>query len=82
MGFFRRIGTILGFSKDDGHAVGKEIEGKVSESTQPLPARRFSVQVPVAAEKHSPGPVVVPCTLGEGGVQVRPFSFYPASVPS
>lgn len=69
MGFFRRIGTILGFSKEDGHAVVEEIEGKVGDTTQPLPARRFRVQVPVAAEKPSLGPVVVPCSLGEGGVQ-------------
>ncbi|PKU61367.1 hypothetical protein MA16_Dca017799 [Dendrobium catenatum] len=79
MGFFRRIGTILGFVKDEAHAVGEEDGDKINDSAQRRPGRGFSVQVPVAAEKPSLGPVIIPCSLGEGGVQVH-FSFFPFSI--
>ncbi|KAH0448954.1 hypothetical protein IEQ34_022754 [Dendrobium chrysotoxum] len=69
MGFFRRIGTILGFVKEEAHAVGEEDGDKINDSAQRRPGRGFSVQVPVAAEKPSLGPVIIPCSLGEGGVQ-------------
>lgn len=32
--------------------------------------RGFSVQVPVPVERQGPGPVLVPCPQGDGGVQV------------
>ena len=32
--------------------------------------RGFSVQVPVPVERQAPGPVLLPCPNGDGGVQV------------
>ncbi|PKA47740.1 hypothetical protein AXF42_Ash014517 [Apostasia shenzhenica] len=66
MGFLRRIGAILGFVRDEAQVVVEEGEGP---GDSPPRRRGFSIQVPVAIEKHNVGPVLVPCSLGEGGVQ-------------
>lgn len=36
-----------------------------------LPRKGFSVPVQVAVDRRQSGPVIVPCTSGGGGVQVR-----------
>ncbi|KAJ6820848.1 uncharacterized protein M6B38_393880 [Iris pallida] len=78
MGLMRRIGSILGFLKDDSpHAAGDDDDDDHHHRTTPdalprRPRKGFSVQVPVpasATEKPYAGPIVVPCSLGEGGVQ-------------
>ncbi|KAL0913959.1 hypothetical protein M5K25_017454 [Dendrobium thyrsiflorum] len=74
MGFLRRIAIIFGFLKYDGQAVAGEQECKAGRSVTRRPMRGFGLQVPVASKKFSVGPIVVPCSLGEGGVQG--FSWY------
>ncbi|KAG0496876.1 hypothetical protein HPP92_001722 [Vanilla planifolia] len=69
MGFFRRIGTILGFIKDEVHAAPEEDGSRVGKSIPHREARGFGVKVPIAVEKTGSGPVVLPCSFGEGGVQ-------------
>lgn len=72
MGILRRLGSILGFGKDEPHGGGDEDDDdRTVESVPRRRTRGYSVQVPVAADKPSAGPILVPCSLGEGGVQVR-----------
>ncbi|KAG0496892.1 hypothetical protein HPP92_001583 [Vanilla planifolia] len=66
MGFFRRIGTILGFIKDEVHAAPEEDGSRVGKSIPHREARGFGVKVPIAVEKTGSGPVVLPCSFGEG----------------
>ncbi|KAK6250962.1 hypothetical protein QQP08_010149 [Theobroma cacao] len=84
MRFFRRIAGLLGFVRDDGHEV-KDQENDHHNSNnnnnnQPpsnrpvfqetgLPRRGFSVPVQVAVDRPQPGPLLLPCTSGDGGVQ-------------
>jgi hypothetical protein len=79
MGFFRRISGFLGISKDDAdhHDSSPSNAAAAAEFPQDRVAaaahgtrRGFSVQVPVPVERQGPGPVLVPCPQGDGGVQV------------
>ncbi|XWS49579.1 hypothetical protein CRYUN_Cryun12cG0015300 [Craigia yunnanensis] len=79
MRFFRRIAGLLGFARDDGHEV-KDLENDHHNNNQPpynprvfqetnLPRKGFGVPVQVAVDRPQPGPVLLPCTSGDGGVQ-------------
>ncbi|XP_062218072.1 uncharacterized protein LOC133918287 [Phragmites australis] len=77
MGFFRRIAGFLGISRDDADHPDSSSSAAAAAAAE-LPqdraaahaARRgFSVQVPVPVERQGPGPVLVPCPQGDGGVQ-------------
>ncbi|OMO93180.1 hypothetical protein COLO4_17061 [Corchorus olitorius] len=83
MRFFRRIAGFLGFVRDDGHEV-KDQENNSNNNTnnqQPnnrptyqetgLPRRGFSVPVQVAVDRPQPGPLLLPCISGDGGVQME-----------
>ena len=79
MGILRRLGAILGFLKDEPHGGGgdEEDDDRPAEAPPRQTARGFRVQVPVSAaadDKPSVGPILVPCNLGEGGVQVFDLS--------
>lgn len=72
---------MLGFSRDDGHDGGHEAEeddDRKANDVHHRGTKGFSVQVPVAVDRPAPGPVLIPCKLGDGGVQVlgsdSPFS--------
>ncbi|KAJ0968116.1 hypothetical protein J5N97_025033 [Dioscorea zingiberensis] len=76
MGFFRRIAGMLGFSRDDAHDVGHEAAGdgeaeddQTARDVHHRATKGFSVQVPVAVDRPAPGPVLIPCNVGDGGVQ-------------
>ncbi|KAK4803716.1 hypothetical protein SAY86_003533 [Trapa natans] len=76
MGLFRKIAGLLGFGKDD---VNRDEEGEEEEEernrkgsgfqTTGLPRKGFSVPVQVAVGRSNPGPLLVPCDSGDGGVQ-------------
>ncbi|XVF13608.1 hypothetical protein REPUB_Repub08aG0222100 [Reevesia pubescens] len=79
MRFFKRIAGLLGFARDDGHEVNNQ-ENNNNNNNQPpntppvfhetgLPRRGFSVPVQVSLDRPQPGPVLLPCTSGDGGVQ-------------
>ncbi|GAB4857816.1 hypothetical protein Ancab_015721 [Ancistrocladus abbreviatus] len=76
MRFFRRIAGFLGFVKDDGHTVNDEDEeadsvADCSRGNQPIPGPRkgFSVPVQVPVERPNLGPILVPCSEEDGGIQ-------------
>ncbi|EES04438.1 uncharacterized protein LOC8055080 [Sorghum bicolor] len=79
MGFLRKIGSFLGISRDDADhpdspssaAAAAELpHDRAAAAAAAHGARRgFSVQVPVPVERQGPGPVLVPCPQGDGGVQ-------------
>ncbi|KAK3041598.1 hypothetical protein RJ639_000732, partial [Escallonia herrerae] len=78
MGFWRRIAGYLGFPKDEAHEArdGDNNEQEVEEGQEPtgfdtahLNRKGFSVTVQVPVDKASPGPVLLPCNPGEGGLQ-------------
>ncbi|ONI06080.1 hypothetical protein PRUPE_5G039100 [Prunus persica] len=78
MGFLRKMAGMLGFTKDDGHEVkdnGEEDEddnqaqNRANFQETGLPRKGFSVPVQVAVDRNLPGPVLVPCRSGDGGVQ-------------
>ncbi|XP_068651396.1 uncharacterized protein [Aristolochia californica] len=72
MKFLRRIAGIFGLLKDESHEANEEDdEDRVrKEEAQPRgPTERFSIRVPVAVEKAHPGPLLAPCSFGQGGVQ-------------
>ncbi|CAL9781356.1 unnamed protein product [Musa acuminata subsp. burmannicoides] len=79
MGFFRRIAGFLGLTREEDEAEedadarhqngGGEEGGRTGAFPPRAAARGFSVHVPVAVERPSVGPVLVPCDPGEGGVQ-------------
>ncbi|KAL0553030.1 hypothetical protein IC582_006915 [Cucumis melo] len=78
MRFFRKIAGILGFSKDDSHDVKNEDDDVDSDTHAPdrvhmqatgLPRRGFSVPVQVAVNRSNPGPILLPSSSGDGGVQ-------------
>ncbi|XP_068306090.1 uncharacterized protein [Pyrus communis] len=78
MGLFRRIAGFLGFPKDDGPEV-KDNEEEDEDDDQAhnrahfqetgLPRKGFSVPRQVVVDRSLPGPVIVPCRSGDGGVQ-------------
>lgn len=86
MRFFRRIAGILGFVKDDGaHEVKDQHQHEDADhpinNTQPrfpsnfretpLPRKGFAVPVQVAVDRPQLGPILLPSSSGDGGVQVR-----------
>lgn len=82
MGFLRRIAGILGFSKDEPHETrdvddendvvrDRTSREEVEVEDTRLPRKGFSVPAQVVIER---GPLLVPCTSGEGGVQVYSLS--------
>lgn len=74
---------MLKFLKDDPHRGGRDggrgrdfgDDDRASESFSREPPKGFGVQVPVAIDKAIVGPIIVPCVLGEGGVQVSSFIY-------
>ncbi|KAH0456571.1 hypothetical protein IEQ34_014478 [Dendrobium chrysotoxum] len=74
MGFLRRIAIIFGFLKYAGEHEGKA--GPAGRSVARRPTQGCGLQVPVASKKPSVGPIVVPCSFGEGGVQVKILSIF------
>ncbi|KAB2632220.1 hypothetical protein D8674_028467 [Pyrus ussuriensis x Pyrus communis] len=78
MGLLRRIAGFLGFAKDDGPEV-KDNEEEDEDDDQAhnrahfqetgLPRKGFSVPRQVVVDRNLPGPVIVPCRSGDGGVQ-------------
>ncbi|KAK1261585.1 hypothetical protein QJS04_geneDACA008796 [Acorus gramineus] len=75
MGFLRRIAAVLGFVRgDDNHGIDGSGDSEEEDRTDREAILRrhrkgFSVQVPVAVDRHLAGPVIAPCNPGEGGVQ-------------
>ncbi|GFS32546.1 nascent polypeptide-associated complex (NAC), alpha subunit family protein [Actinidia rufa] len=76
MRFLKRIAGFLGFVKDEGHEVREkdeddddvDVDDDVNRPETHLPRKGFSVPVQVPVER-SLGPVLVPCAVGDGGVQ-------------
>ncbi|KAH7578645.1 hypothetical protein ACOSP7_000008 [Xanthoceras sorbifolium] len=79
MRLFRRIAGLLGFSRDNAHDVKDDEDDDKIDDHPPqnlpnfqetgLPRKGFGVQVQVPVERPQPGPVLIPCTYGDGGVQ-------------
>ncbi|KAF5960121.1 hypothetical protein HYC85_001330 [Camellia sinensis] len=76
MGLLRRLAGFLGFPKDDGHEVKDEVEDDLGPDSHRVEShlhrKGFSVPVQVPVERPQLGPVLVPCIVGDGGVQVHP----------
>lgn len=84
MGFLRKISGFFGLGRDDAvaatHADDLAADGvsggaataeKISAAAPPVGTRRgFSVQVPVPVDRTVVGPVLAPCSIDEGTVQV------------
>lgn len=81
MRFFRRIAGLLGLARDDGHEV-KDEEDDHHNDNRPIfqdtgfSRRGFGVPVQVTVDRPHLGPVLLPCTTGDGGVQVFLFVFF------
>ncbi|GMP95532.1 hypothetical protein CsSME_00044545 [Camellia sinensis var. sinensis] len=73
MGLLRRLAGFLGFPKDDGHEVKDEVEDDLGPDSHRVEShlhrKGFSVPVQVPVERPQLGPVLVPCIVGDGGVQ-------------
>ncbi|CAN6460287.1 unnamed protein product [Victoria cruziana] len=77
MGLFRRIASIFGIFRDDGHdrdgGGGRrhhDHDGVNADAGLNVRSNGgFGVKVPVAVEKAYQGPVIAQCDHGEGGVQ-------------
>ncbi|RAL54733.1 unnamed protein product [Cuscuta campestris] len=80
MGLFKRIVGFLGFAKDEAQELneGNGDADKVSPDAveaaaaraQHLPRKGFSIPIQVPVEKPPPpGPILFPCTSGDGGIQ-------------
>lgn len=76
MGFLRRVAGFLGFGKDESVEANDELndDGDVNRVDPNLHRKGFSVSVKVAANRAQVGPLLVPCDVGDGGIQViSPF---------
>ena len=84
MGFLRRIAGILGFSKDEPHETrdvdddndvvrDRTSKEEVDVEDIRLHRRGFSVPAQVSVDRDR-GPILIPCTSGDGGVQVHSLS--------
>ncbi|KAH9769635.1 phospholipid hydroperoxide glutathione peroxidase [Citrus sinensis] len=80
MRFLRRIAGFLGIVRDNGPEVkdDEEDQDKIDDNNNQrsynfqetgLPRKGFGVQVQVAVERPLPGPIIVPCNSGNGGIQ-------------
>ncbi|XP_016201548.1 uncharacterized protein LOC107642650 [Arachis ipaensis] len=80
MGFFKKVAGLLGFSRDEPHDHDPRHDADAEPDAQPraapfrvqetgLPRRGFSVPAQVVVDRPQPGPVITPCTSGNGGVQ-------------
>ncbi|KAI4327268.1 hypothetical protein L6164_019751 [Bauhinia variegata] len=76
MGFFRRIAGLLGFVKDELHEPKDEADDDLDDQARQRyhaketgPRKGFGVQVQVGVDRPQSGPIVVPCSSGDGGVQ-------------
>ncbi|CAN4097837.1 unnamed protein product [Withania somnifera] len=65
MGIFRRLAGFLGFSRDEVH----DVEDDNVAPHNNVPRKRFNVPVQVAVSRDLPGPILVPCVTGAGGIQ-------------
>lgn len=75
MKFLKKIAGMLGFAKDESHELKDE---QVNDSnrvvldenqTQHLPRKGFSVPVQVSVDRPQTGPVLLPTSGRDGGVQ-------------
>ncbi|XP_059275721.1 uncharacterized protein LOC132030213 [Lycium ferocissimum] len=66
MGLFRRLSGFLGFSRDEGNIAPSSVD---AAQPQNVPRRGFSVPIQVPVERPQFGPIIVPCSLLDGGVQ-------------
>ncbi|XP_059299231.1 uncharacterized protein LOC132051955 [Lycium ferocissimum] len=75
MGIFRRLAGFLGFSKDEGGHEVRDVEEDDNNIAPPhnnnnnVPRKGFSVPVQVPVSRDLPGPILIPCKTGAGGVQ-------------
>ncbi|GFZ15438.1 hypothetical protein Acr_24g0016280 [Actinidia rufa] len=71
MRFLRRIAGFLGFAKDEEHELKDErdYDADANSAEHHLHRKGFSVPVQVPVERPQQGPVLVPCGVGDGGVQ-------------
>ncbi|KAJ0964349.1 hypothetical protein J5N97_029471 [Dioscorea zingiberensis] len=76
MGFFKRMAGILGFVREGLHGGADDEEEGAAEDggrkAKDVPRRGmkgFGDTVSVDGDRPSLGPVLIPCNLGEGGVQ-------------
>ncbi|KAH7863020.1 hypothetical protein Vadar_012294 [Vaccinium darrowii] len=75
MRFLKRIAGFLGFAKEEEHDARDEAADDVVDAdsiaaeTHNLPPKGFSVPVKVAVDRPPLGPVLIPCAVGDGGVQ-------------
>ncbi|KAJ3694003.1 hypothetical protein LUZ60_009483 [Juncus effusus] len=82
MGFLRKVAGFLGFAREEAAAAAAHAgdlagdDGGAPAVNGPFPTaapvgtrRGFSVQVPVAVDRPNLGPVLAPCSAGEGTVQ-------------
>ncbi|XP_058104253.1 uncharacterized protein LOC131248172 [Magnolia sinica] len=83
MRFLKRIAGILGLLKDENHDPSDEDNNNNNnndssgdhadkeQTRRRRPTKGFSVQVPVSVDRAvaSQGPLLVQCSLGDGGVQ-------------
>ena len=84
MGFLKRIAGLLGLARDDVHDNDARHDADEEPDGQPrttpfrvqetgLPRRGFSVPAHVVRDRPPLGPVIIPSTSGDGGVQVLQF---------
>ena len=74
MGLFRRLAGFLGIAKDEAEELKEEDENdavSTSAAAQHPQRKGFSVPVQVPVDRPLTGPVLVPCSSGNGGVQVK-----------
>lgn len=87
MGFLKKLAGVFGFgqeavkNEEDDTVIDSGDGDKRRENNQPrfretrLPRKGFGVPVQVAVERSQLGPVLQPCSAGDGGIQVFLFSF-------
>ncbi|XP_052171100.1 uncharacterized protein LOC127787211 [Diospyros lotus] len=66
MRFFKRIAGFLGFAKAEGE---DDVDADGNGVDPHLTRKGFSVAVQVPVDRPQLGPVLVPCSVGSGGVQ-------------
>ncbi|XP_028762444.1 uncharacterized protein LOC114720890 [Neltuma alba] len=77
MGFFRKIAGLLGFVKDDVHESRGESDDDNDGHAPPrvrfketgIPRKGFGVKVEVPVDRPHLGPVIIPSSSGDGGIQ-------------